>query len=157
MTPAASTPGSVSVALTAAFAPAAQAGEQPGGDRTVHQPGLLLLPAADKLIGQLTQDPTLVALSLSIDYWDYLGWKDTLALPRHTQRQRAYAQVRGDRQVYTPQAVINGVVHVLGSDRSAIDARHLAESAQSRNHGGAGDADRRQGRGIGEPAAGDIA
>src|SRR5215207_2194342 len=62
-------------------------------------------PAADKLAGEFARDPSLVVLSLSIDYWDYLGWKDTLALPGHTARQRAYAGVRGDRQVYTPQAV----------------------------------------------------
>src|SRR5215212_10192326 len=38
-------------------------------------------PAADKLLGELVNDPSLVALTLPIDYWDYLGWKDTLALP----------------------------------------------------------------------------
>jgi hypothetical protein len=60
-------------------------------------------------------------MSLAVDYWDYLGWKDTLALAGHTSRQRAYAKVRGDRQVYTPQAVIDGAVHALGSDKSAIE------------------------------------
>ena len=78
-------------------------------------------PAADKLLGELTADPSLVALSLPIDYWDYLGWKDTLASPAHSARQRAYARMRGDRQVYTPQIVVNGSVHVLGSDRAAIE------------------------------------
>jgi hypothetical protein len=60
-------------------------------------------------------------MSLAVDYWDYLGWKDTLAVHGHTVRQRAYADVRGDRAVYTPQVVINGVVHVLGSDKAAIE------------------------------------
>jgi len=78
-------------------------------------------PAADKLLGELANDPTLVALSVPIDYWDYLGWKDTLASPGHSARQRAYARVRGDRQVYTPQIVVNGSTHVLGSDRSAVE------------------------------------
>jgi hypothetical protein len=78
-------------------------------------------PAADKLLGELAKDPSVVAMSLPIDYWDYLGWKDTLALPAHTQRQRAYARARGDRQVYTPQIVVNGSVHVLGSDKAAIE------------------------------------
>ena len=54
-------------------------------------------PAADKLLGELADDPSLVALSVPIDYWDYLGWKDTLASPVHSARQRAYARVRGDR------------------------------------------------------------
>jgi hypothetical protein len=84
-------------------------------------------PAADKLLGQLRQDPSLVALSLPVDYWDYLGWKDTLALHGHTVRQQEYAQARGDREVYTPQVVVNGVAHVLGSDKAAIE-KTIAET-----------------------------
>ena len=78
-------------------------------------------PAADKLLGELSRDPSLVTMSLAVDYWDYLGWKDTLALHGHSDRQRAYAEARGDREVYTPQVVVNGVVHVLGSDKAAIE------------------------------------
>jgi hypothetical protein len=78
-------------------------------------------PPADKLAGELAHDPSLIVMSLAIDYWDYLGWKDTLALPGHANRQRAYSKVRGDREVYTPQVVVNGVVHTLGSDRHAIE------------------------------------
>jgi len=78
-------------------------------------------PPADKLAGELAHDPSLIVMSLPIDYWDYLGWKDTLALPGHGNRQRAYSKVRGDREVYTPQVVVNGVVHTLGSDKAAIE------------------------------------
>jgi hypothetical protein len=78
-------------------------------------------PAADKIIGELAHDPSLLTISLAVDYWDYLGWKDTLALHGHSDRQRAYANARGDREVYTPQVVVNGVVHVLGSDKAAIE------------------------------------
>src|SRR5512141_760032 len=78
-------------------------------------------PAADKLIAAYAQDPSVIALSLAVDYWDYLGWKDTLALSGHTSRQRAYAKARGDREVYTPQVVIDGAVHALGSDKAAIE------------------------------------
>jgi hypothetical protein len=86
-------------------------------------------PPADKLLGELAADPTLVAISDPIDYWDYLGWKDTLANPGHSARQRAYARVRGDLQVYTPQIVVNGAMHVLGSDRAAIE-RSIAQTDQ---------------------------
>ncbi len=79
-------------------------------------------PPADKLLAQFTSDPSLIAISLPIDYWDYLGWKDTLADPRNSARQRGYSHVRGDREVYTPQVVVNGSVHALGSDRDAIEA-----------------------------------
>ena len=79
-------------------------------------------PAADKLLGELAKDPSIVAISLPIDYWDYLGWKDTLADPRFSARQKAYSLVRGDREVYTPQVVVNGTAHVLGSDRNSIES-----------------------------------
>ena len=49
-------------------------------------------PPADKLLGELAADSSIVGLSLPIDMWDYLGWKDTLALPGHSIRQRAYAR-----------------------------------------------------------------
>jgi len=78
-------------------------------------------PPADRLVGQLANDPSLIALSVPIDYWDYLGWRDTLANPAHSARQRAYARARGDGQVYTPQIVVNGAADALGSDQSAIE------------------------------------
>ena len=87
-------------------------------------------PAADKLLGELSRDPSLITMSLSVDYWDYLGWKDTLALHGHSDRQRAYAEGRGDREVYTPQVVINGVAHALGSDKSAIE-KAIAQSRRN--------------------------
>jgi hypothetical protein len=78
-------------------------------------------PKADKLLGELAKDSSVVALSLPVDYWDYLGWKDTLASPLHTAKQRAYSLTRGDRKIYTPQAVVNGAIPVVGSDKAEID------------------------------------
>jgi hypothetical protein len=78
-------------------------------------------PPADKLMGDLSNDPSIITLSMPIDYWDYLGWKDTLADSRFSARQKAYSHMRGDRDVYTPQAVVNGSVHVIGSDRAGIE------------------------------------
>jgi hypothetical protein len=78
-------------------------------------------PPADKIIGELASDPSVIALSMPIDYWDYLGWKDTLADARFSARQKAYSQVRGDRDVYTPQVIVNGAAQVVGSDRASID------------------------------------
>jgi hypothetical protein len=90
---------------------------------------------ADRILGELAKDPSVIALSMPIDYWDYLGWKDTLADARFSARQKAYSQVRGDREVYTPQVVVNGSVHVIGSDRagidSAIDATKKADGVMS--------------------------
>src|SRR6202165_1308684 len=79
-------------------------------------------PPADQIIGELAKDPALIALSMPIDYWDYLGWKDTLADARFSARQKAYSKMRGDREVYTPQVVVNGSAHVIGSDRAGIES-----------------------------------
>src|SRR6201995_698449 len=78
-------------------------------------------PPADHIIGELAKDPSIITLSMPIDYWDYLGWKDTLADSRFSARQKAYSHMRGDRDVYTPQAVVNGSAHVIGSDRAGIE------------------------------------
>ena len=78
-------------------------------------------PPADKIIGDLAKDPSVIALSMPIDYWDYLGWKDTLADSRFSARQKSYSQMRGDRDVYTPQVIVNGTRQVIGSDRNKID------------------------------------
>jgi hypothetical protein len=78
-------------------------------------------PPADKIIGELAKDPSVIALSMPIDYWDYLGWKDTLADKRFSARQKAYSQARGDRNLYTPQVIVNGSTQVIGSDRAGIE------------------------------------
>ena len=64
-----------------------------------------------------------VALTYNVDYWDYRGWRDTLAAPENSKRQYKYAKARGDMDVYTPQMIIDGASHVVvhayqrGSDR----------------------------------------
>ena len=78
-------------------------------------------PPADQIVGELAKDPSVIALSMPVDYWDYLGWKDTLADSRFSARQKAYSHVRGDRNLYTPQMIVNGSAQVIGSDRAAID------------------------------------
>ena len=83
--------------------------------------GCSACPPADRLLGELARDPAVIALSLPVDYWDYLGWKDTLADARFTARQKAYARMRRDRELYTPQMIVNGVAHVSGNDRGAIE------------------------------------
>jgi len=116
----------VATALTAGTS--ALAGEPRAVIELFTSQGCSSCPPADKLLADLAHDPKLIPLSLPIDYWDYLGWKDTLALPGHAKRQKAYSHMRGDHEgVYTPQAVINGSVQALGSDHAAIE-NAIAES-----------------------------
>lgn len=79
-------------------------------------------PPADRLLGELSRNTSLITLSLPVDYWDHLGWKDSLASPQHTARQWSYSRSQGTSGVYTPQVVVNGKIGVVGSDRKGIEA-----------------------------------
>jgi len=83
--------------------------------------GCTSCPPADALLADLAQAGDVVALAYHVDYWDYLGWRDTLATADNTARQYEYSDAFGSRSVYTPQAVINGRTHVNGADRAAVD------------------------------------
>ena len=80
-------------------------------------------PPADAVLGELAQQGNLVALSYHVDYWNYLGWEDTLSSKESTDRQYAYARTLGRKSVYTPQVVINGRDHINGADKRGIDRK----------------------------------
>ena len=78
-------------------------------------------PAADEFLGELAAERNdVVALSFHVDYWDYIGWEDRFATEETTERQRDYARQLGIAYVYTPQLVIDGASHVVGSKRHAV-------------------------------------
>ncbi len=79
-------------------------------------------PPADAFLGRLVGRSDVISLSYNVDYWDYLGWRDTLASPANTERQQSYARAMHSQRVYTPQVVINGVTDAVGSDGPAISA-----------------------------------
>ena len=85
-------------------------------------------PPADKIAAELANDRNNLVVSFNVDYWDYLGWRDTLAKPEYSQRQYDYAKSRGDGSVYTPQMVINGTTHVVGSNLRNVKSQ-MAEAA----------------------------
>ncbi|QIE56410.1 DUF1223 domain-containing protein [Pikeienuella piscinae] len=92
-------------------------------------------PPADEELGRIAARDDVIALSLHVDYWDYLGWRDLFGSPDHTTRQRAYAETMNERMIYTPQMVIQGREHAIGSQvekvRAAIE-RQLAAPAPAR-------------------------
>ena len=79
-------------------------------------------PAADRLLTELRNTPGVLPLTLNVDYWDYLGWKDDLALPGNSKRQRAYARIMRSRNVYTPQMMFDGKMDVIGSRKRDVMA-----------------------------------
>lgn len=85
-------------------------------------------PPADAFLGELAQRPDLIALSLHVDYWNYIGWQDPFSNPEATQRQRDYAQSLGLSSVYTPQMVIDGSFDAVGSNRSQVNEAIAAAS-----------------------------
>ncbi len=89
-------------------------------------------PPADQLLAELAGRPDVVALSLHVDYWDYIGWKDPYASPLYTARQQRYAQSLNLRYVYTPQVVVDGRANVVGSQRAEVLAAVAAAAKRDR-------------------------
>lgn len=78
--------------------------------------------SAGDYTGELAARDDVVLLSFHVDYWDYLGWRDSFAQPEFAERQRHYAKVQGRRGVYTPQLVLNGTVELIPRGRPAVEA-----------------------------------
>jgi len=49
-----------------------------------------------------------VPLSLHVDYWDYIGWKDPYAKELFSSRQKKLTQLQRSAFVYTPQVLLQG-------------------------------------------------
>ncbi len=116
-------------AALAATAGSASAGEKlPVVVELFTSQGCNSCPPADEFLGELAKRDDVIALALHVNYWDYMGWKDTFASEATTARQRTYAMFLGERTVYTPQMVIGGMTHEVGSRRGdvtrAIDRLH---------------------------------
>ncbi|MBM3550107.1 MAG: DUF1223 domain-containing protein [Alphaproteobacteria bacterium] len=86
-------------------------------------------PPADAYLGDLARRKDVVALAFHVDYWDHIGWKDPFGDAAWTARQRKYAQALMSRQIYTPQMVVDGTQHAVGSDRRAVE-RLIADAAK---------------------------
>jgi hypothetical protein len=86
----------------------AQSGEVKGVVEIFTSQGCSSCPPADKVFGEVIQQNGVIGLAWHVDYWDYLGWKDTFSSVAATERQRAYARGIGERGVYTPQIIVNG-------------------------------------------------
>jgi hypothetical protein len=66
-------------------------------------------PPADRWLSRLKLAPeSAIALSLHVDYWDRLGWKDRFASATFTSRQYEQMRRHGTEYVYTPQVLVQG-------------------------------------------------
>jgi hypothetical protein len=87
-------------------------------------------PPADKTLAELADRDDVLALSLHVDYWNYLGWQDTFAQEEHTARQADYRDKLGSRVLFTPQVVVDGTRSVAGFKRSMIK-QAIAQAAET--------------------------
>ena len=79
-------------------------------------------PPADAFLATLADDPGVIPLALHVDYWDYIGWSDSFANPKFTDRQKAYAHAEGSKTIYTPQFIIGGQDRVIGHSPGDVAA-----------------------------------
>ena len=123
------------VIVTAAFAligasagPPAPQPASPVAVELFTSQGCSSCPPADALFEKLVREPNIIPITRPVTYWDRLGWKDTLAREENTALQQAYAAKGGEGAgVYTPQAVVQGGVGVVGSSESKLRALIAAE------------------------------
>ncbi len=78
-------------------------------------------PPADKLLTKFAKEPHVLALSYHVDYWDYIGWRDTFGSDHNSERQRAYARAFANKMIYTPQLVVNGLHDIVGSHGGKLE------------------------------------
>ena len=95
-------------------------------------------PPADAVLARLAEKQPapgvqLLVLSEHVDYWNNLGWRDPFSDGQFTDRQSRYAPVVARSRVYTPQAVVDGRLDVLGSDEDGIV--RAAAAAAGEPHG----------------------
>jgi hypothetical protein len=87
---------------------------------------------ANDNLSRLAERPGVLALTYSVDYWDYLGWTDTFAKPEYAERQKAYVTRLKLREPYTPQVVVDGRDEAQGLKMSDVD--RLVRAAATAPH-----------------------
>ena len=83
-------------------------------------------PPADDLLNEVTSkylNNEVIALSYHVGYWNYIGWKDPFSKKEFSDKQRAYGRKFNSSSIYTPQIVVNGKEHFVGSKRSILDSK----------------------------------
>ncbi|SFE14856.1 DUF1223 domain-containing protein [Roseivivax sediminis] len=121
----------LAAALCTALAGPLAADERPIVVELYTSQGCSSCPPADRMLRELGEDADVIPLALHVDYWDYIGWKDSFAQPRFTARQKGYARAAGRSSIYTPQMVVNGTDDIVGNrpkDLKRTVAQHRART-----------------------------
>lgn len=93
-------------------------------------------PPADKVLKEINDNMDseyVIPIAYHVDYWNYIGWKDPFSTKEFTDIQRYYGQKFRSNSIYTPQLIINGNEHVVGSNEVTIHKkikRYLKKSSK---------------------------
>lgn len=79
-------------------------------------------PPAIEQFHDIAATPDVLALSWSVDAWDFMEWKDSFADPSFTARQKAYNKAMDRMGIYTPQMVVNGTYQMVGNKPEKVAA-----------------------------------
>jgi hypothetical protein len=122
---------SIAAALFGSVSAQAAAGQSPAVVELFTSQGCSSCPPANANLVKLSKDPGVLALSFSVTYWDYLGWKDSFGKFEFTDRQATYEPALGQSGSFTPQMVINGRVSIVGNDLEEIRTKLASENKLS--------------------------
>lgn len=81
-------------------------------------------PAADRVLTELAgeHNNSVFTLAYHVDYWNRLGWRDSFSSSEYSDRQRRYGEALQAQQIYTPQAIVNGTIELVGSESEKLHA-----------------------------------
>lgn len=92
-------------------------------------------PPADRVLSKLEKeqpntDAEIITLSMHVDYWNNLGWKDPFSSAAYSQRQNGYAERFKLDSIYTPQMIVDGQTEFVGSNLARAQ-KAIGDAAQN--------------------------
>lgn len=75
-------------------------------------------PSAEAVLTKVHEEykEHVYVMEFHVDYWNYIGWKDVFSSADYTKRQQHYASLLHLNSTYTPQAIVNGIHELVGSN-----------------------------------------
>jgi hypothetical protein len=128
--------------VVTALATAASVTSAPAGEVSKSKPigvvelftsqGCSNCPKADRAIERLAGRNDVITVAYHVDYWNYMGWQDTLSAKENTERQYGYAKTLGIKNVFTPQIVLNGAhdTKITNPDRLVDELGRLHDTPE---------------------------
>lgn len=91
-------------------------------------------PPADVLLDEVKKNydgSEVIGVSFHVDYWNYIGWNDPFSNVEFSHLQRKYGSKFDNSTIYTPQMVINGKEHFVGSNQHTLISKIASYSIKN--------------------------